>query len=273
MINKKKVLAIIPARGGSKRLPRKNIIDLGGKPLIGWTIDAAIQCEYIDRVIVSTEDDEIMKISAQYGKDLPFSRSSALAKDHVTTYDVVIDIVERLREKNEIYDYIVLLQPTSPFRNVNHLRGAFDQILMNRHISSIVSVCTTEHHPLWCNTLPDDNFMGEFMPREIHNIRSQDLPKYFRLNGAIYICETSLLITEKTFLPKKGCYAFIMPQSVSIDIDTETDLNIARLYMDPFIIENSNFFMHFYNEYRQNVNEEINLKSFKKYLLGLVNEK
>jgi len=273
MINGKKVLAIIPARGGSKRLPRKNILDLGGKPLIAWTIEAAKDCKYIDRVILSTEDEEIGKISEKYGKDLPFYRSAELAEDNITTYDVVKDIVNQLKEQNEFYDYITLLQPTSPLRNVNHLNEAFKNISKNNHVSSLVSVCIAEHHPLWANTLPEDNFIGNFMPKEIHNIRSQDLPEYYRLNGAIYICDTKILLTEKTFLPEYGCYAFIMPQAESIDIDTEDDLNLARLHLNPYIIENSNFFIQIHNEYKQNRSEVLDIEQFKNYLLGLVNEK
>jgi CMP-N,N'-diacetyllegionaminic acid synthase len=273
MINNKKVLAIIPARGGSKRLPRKNILDLGGKPLIAWTIEAAIECEYIDRVIVSTEDQEIREISEKYGEHLPFFRPSELAHDDITTYDVVIDIVERLNAQNELYEYILLLQPTSPLRTSHHIDSACWELSQDSKIKSMVSICKAEHHPLWSNMLPNDKFMGNFLPNEIHNIRSQDLPEYFRLNGAIYICETKILISEKTFQPKKSCFAFMMDQADSIDIDTLEDLNLAKLYLDPSIVKKSDLFQEIYESYKRKSINELDIDQFKNYLLGLLNEK
>ena len=117
----KKVLAIIPARGGSKRLPRKNILPLGGKPLLGWTIDAANQCEHIDRVIVSTEDAEIAEVSKKFGCEIPFYRPHELSTDETTTLDVVLHLLDELEKADEHYDYVVLLQPTSPLRTAEHI--------------------------------------------------------------------------------------------------------------------------------------------------------
>ena len=231
MFNKKKILAIIPARGGSKRLPKKNILPLSGKPLIAWTIEAAKQSKIIDRAVVSTEDANIAKISIECGADIPFVRPDDLAGDAVSTIDVVLHLLKELENENDYYDYVILLQPTSPLRTNYHIDDAFE-MMDSKNAKTIVSVCLTEHHPLWCNTLPEDKSMECFIDRDLHNKRSQDLEKYYRLNGAIYICETKLLQTEKTFITSSDCYAFIMPQEVSIDIDNRIDFNLAKLLLN-----------------------------------------
>jgi len=268
----KKVLAIIPARGGSKRLPRKNILPLGGKPLLGWTIDAANQCEHIDRVIVSTEDAEIAEVSKKFGCEIPFYRPHELSTDETTTLDVVLHLLDELEKADEHYDYVVLLQPTSPLRTAEHISSAFNQLTNNNKASSVVSVCLAEHHPLWCNTLPEDASLSSFMRKEIHNLRSQDLPDYYRLNGAIYICEVGVLRSKKTFFPEQGCYAFIMSQEDSIDIDTRDDFNLAQLHMDSLVIDRSDFLLQLHTEYRKVHGADIEYKQFKHYLLDLVNE-
>ena len=239
MINNKSVLAIIPARIGSKRLPRKNLLNLAGKPLVGWTINAAKNCKYIDRVFVSTDDNEIAEKSKEFGINVPFLRSKVLSTNTTSTIAVVLDVLNELENKGEFYDYIVLLQPTSPLRTNIHITAAFDQ-LIKKNQNSIVSVCKAEHNPLWCNTLPNDGSMKSFLRKDLHNKRSQDLPNYYRLNGAIYICDVKRLKTEKTFIFSSKCSAFIMPQENSIDIDSKVDLDYAQIIMNSFIIEESN---------------------------------
>jgi len=248
VINNKKVLAVIPARGGSKRLSRKNIENLFGRPLIGWAIDAANESKYIDRVIVSTEDKEIVNIAKSSGADIPFLRPNELAGDDITMVDVILHLLSTLEKKDERYDYVVLLQPTSPLRTARHIDEAFRE-LVEANQNAIVSVCEAEHHPLWCNTLPEDKSMTSFLSKEIHNLRSQDLPKYYQLNGAIYICDTTLLKNEKTFLPSEGCIAFIMSQEDSIDIDTQNDFNRAHLLFDKNIIEKSKLADQLFDNY------------------------
>jgi CMP-N-acetylneuraminic acid synthetase len=255
MIDNKKVLAVIPARGGSKRLSRKNVEALFGKPLIGWTIEAANESKYIDRVIVSTEDKEILNVARSLGADIPFLRPDELARDNITMVDVILHLLNVLEEKGERYDYVILLQPTSPLRTVRHIDEAFKE-LVEANQNAIVSVCEADHHPLWCNTLPEDRSMTSFLSKEIHNVRSQDLPKYYQLNGAIYICDTTLLKDEKTFLLSEGCVAFIMSQEDSIDIDTQNDFNRAHLVFDENIIKKSRFADQLFDDYtRQNFAE------------------
>ncbi len=230
MFKDEKVLAIIPARAGSKRLPKKNILNFSGQPLISWTIEAAIKSEVIDRIIVSTEDEKIADISIKYGAEIPFLRPKNLAGDRTSSIDVVLHTLNRLEENNEYYKYVILLQPTSPLRTSQHINEAFE--FMNyKKAKSVTSVCLEEHHPFWSNTLPEDKSMESFIDTGLQNKRSQDLEKYYRLNGAIYICETKLLQTEKKFIASSDCYAFIMPQDESVDIDSIKDFKLAELLL------------------------------------------
>jgi CMP-N,N'-diacetyllegionaminic acid synthase len=233
MINRKRVLAVIPARGGSKRLPRKNMLDLTGKPLIAWSIESALESQYIDRVVVSTDDDEIAAISRQYGADVPFMRPSELALDETTSIDTVLHTIKTLESLGNKYDIMILLQPTSPLRKVSDIDNSISQ-LDSSGDKSVVSVCEAEHSPLWANMLPEDHSMNSFISDEVINCRSQDLPVYYRLNGALYVvCINTLLTMRKpTLLLKENCSAYIMPQERSIDIDTKLDLLYARFYIN-----------------------------------------
>ena len=219
---KNKYLAIIPARGGSKRLPRKNVLDLCGKPLISWSIEAALKSKYISKVVVSSDDEEILNISSNFGVDI-IKRPYELANDTATTFDAIKHTINNL----EKYDYIVLLQPTSPLRNENQIDEAIE-LLEEKKADAIVSVCEMDHSPLWSNTLPKDGNMNNFLRDEVLNKRSQDLEKYYSLNGAIYICKTDKLLENKSFFLKDNIFAYIMDRKSSIDIDEEIDFLFAE---------------------------------------------
>jgi pseudaminic acid cytidylyltransferase len=230
MIDDKKLLAIIPARGASKRLPRKNILDLSGKPLIAWTIEAALGSKYIDRVVVSTDDQEIANIAKKHGADIPFIRPSELATDQTTSVDVVLHLLNQLEKIEDKYDYVILLQPTSPLRTAKNIEEAI-KLLRTKNSDAVISVCESGHPPLWYNTLPDDMSMDNFLDASIKNKRSQDLPKQYRVNGAIYISSIERLRNESSFFLSENCHAYIMEQNVSIDIDTRDDFDFALLKM------------------------------------------
>lgn len=223
MLNKKTFLAIIPARGGSKRLPRKNILDLAGKPLIGWSIEAGLKSKYIDKVIVSSEDNEILEIAGKYGSET-IKRPDILASDTATSFDAINHTVEN----TENYDYVVLLQPTSPLRTADQIDEAIE-LLEEKNAGAVVSVCEMDHNPLWSNTLPKDGNMNHFIRDEIRDIRSQDLEKYYRLNGAIYICDTSRLLNEKSFFLHDNIFAYYMDRESSVDIDEKIDFKFAEI--------------------------------------------
>jgi len=223
MYKGKTFLTIIPARGGSKRLPRKNVLDLAGKPLIAWTIEAGLKSKYIDKIVVTSDDDEILEISKKFGAEI-IKRPDELASDTATTFDAIKHAIDNL----EAYDYIVLLQPTSPLRNTDHIDEAIE-LLMAKESDAVVSVCEMDHSPLWSNTLPPDGNMCGFIKDEIKNKRSQDLEKYYRLNGAIYICKTDKLLDEKSFMLKDDIFAYEMDRKSSVDIDTFIHLKLAEV--------------------------------------------
>ncbi len=225
MYRNKTFLAIIPARGGSKRLPRKNVLDLNGKPLIAWSIEAGLKSKYIDKLIVSSEDAEILNISKEFGA-LTLERPDELASDTATTFDTVKHVIENTNE----YDYIILLQPTSPLRTEKHIDQAIE-LLEIKNADAVVSVCEVDHSPLWSNTLPKDGNMSNFLKEDVLNKRSQDLEKYYRLNGAIYICNTKKLLEEKSFLIKENIFAYMMNREASIDIDEIIDFKIASFLL------------------------------------------
>lgn len=222
MSNGKTFLAIIPARGGSKRLPRKNVLELAGKPLIVWSIEAGLKSKYIDKVVVTSDDDEILSISKEYGAEI-IKRPDYLANDTAKTFDAIKHTIENMQK----YDYIVLLQPTSPLRNGFHIDEAIE-LLELKKADAIVSVCEMEHSPLWSNTLPKDYNMNSFLKDEVLNKRSQDLETYYRLNGAIYICKTEKLLSEESFFLRDNIFAYKMDRLNSMDIDEEIDFKIAK---------------------------------------------
>lgn len=228
MFDGKTFLAIIPARGGSKRLPRKNILELSGRPLIAWTVEAAVKCPHLDEVMVTTDDKEIAEVAKKYGANVPFVRPGELASDTAASFDVAKHAIDFYQERRgKAFDYTVLLQPTSPLRKARHIMEAIE-LMLEKKADAVISVCEVDHPPLWANTLPEDRSMANFLKEEVKGKRSQDFAAYYRLNGAIYICKTSRLIKEKTFFPGDSIYAYEMPIEDSIDIDTEIDLLVAR---------------------------------------------
>lgn len=219
----KTFLAVIPARGGSKRLPRKNVLELAGKPLIAWTIEAAKNSKYIDHFIVSTDDQEISNVSKKYGAEV-LTRPGELATDTASSVDVVLHAIE---VQNQSYDYVILLQPTSPLRTAQHIDEAIE-LLFEKNANAVISVCETDHSPLWANILPDDGNMDDFIRGEVKGKRSQDLPTYYRLNGSIYIVSTVFLKKQLTMFINKSCYSYVMEQIFSIDVDNILDYEIAN---------------------------------------------
>lgn len=224
-----KRLAVIPARSGSKGLKDKNIKLLLEKPLFAYSIQCALDSRQFDKVFVSTDSKEYAEIAIQYGADASFLRSEQNSGDKAGSWDVVREVVDRLTEKGENYDEVMLLQPTSPLRMPEDIIGAIE-LLHARSGQAVVSVTECDHSPLWCNTLPEDRSMDHFDREEYKDLPRQQLPTYYRYNGAIY------LVTQKELQNKKhmfehGCYAYVMPQVRSIDIDTELDFLIAETIM------------------------------------------
>jgi CMP-N-acetylneuraminic acid synthetase len=230
MINGKGVIAIIPARSGSKRLPQKNILGLSGKPLIAWTIEAALNSGLFDKIIVSTDSNHIAEISTRYGAEAPFLRPSCLSSDTATSFDVVVHALDYFSKIGEVFDTVTLLQPTSPLRTAEHIKKAF-KLYNKKNASSVISVCECEHSPLWSNIVEEDLSLENFLEPGLLLKRSQDLPAYYRLNGAIYVCKSKALIDNRSFFTPKGAYAYKMDTSSSIDIDNLIDFQLAQVVM------------------------------------------
>lgn len=226
MISDKKVMAIIPARGGSKRLPRKNVLPLNGKPLIAWSIEAAQQSKYIDTVFVSTDDQEIAEVSQKFGVDVPELRPEKLASDTATTQSVIFYTLDKFGKD---VDIVLILQPTSPLRTAKHIDDAIE-MLINKTAESIVSVTPCEHPPQWANTLPSNGSMGEFLRPEAFQ-RSQDLGDPYRLNGAIYVYDTIQLKERGEMVYTDKTFAYVMENRNSVDIDTKLDFEYAEFLL------------------------------------------
>ena len=225
-------IAIIPARGGSKRLPGKNLMLIAGKPLIGWTIEAAIASGIFSRVVVSTDSWEIAVTAAQFGAEVPFMRPEELALDSTPSIDVLIHAVQELtRNGNPGWTHLACLQPTSPLRTPENIREAA-LLLEEKQADAVISVCRTEHSPLWSNTLPDSLSLDGFIPDAVQKTPSQLLPPYYRLNGAIYLCSIPRIIEERTLFLKSGAYAYVMNRKDSIDIDDQVDFDLAAIYLN-----------------------------------------
>nr|WP_216602115.1 acylneuraminate cytidylyltransferase family protein [Vibrio pectenicida] len=222
-------MAIVPARGGSKRLPRKNILEIAGKPLISYTLEAALESKYIDQVLVSSDSNEILDKVSKYESIVAHKRPSHLATDVSSSIDCVINVLEQYPD----VDYVAFLQPTSPLRTHSHIDEAIE-LLEKKNALSVISVCECEHSPLWCNTLDSSNLMETFIRKEAVGLRSQDLEPYYRLNGAIYITSKSCLIEQKSFFLDEHTYAYRMTREASVDIDNNVDFMFAK-----FLIESS----------------------------------
>mgnify|MGYP001392855038 FL=1 len=233
MIKGGKLLALITARGGSKRLPKKNILKLADKPLIAWTIEASLKSPYIDEVIVSTDDVEIAEISRSYGADVPFIRPPELATENASSIDVLKHAVLTLKNLDRHFDYLILLQPTSPLRKATHINEAI-QMYVDKKAKVVISVCEVSHPIEWAGLLPDDLSMDDFFSQELQGKRVQDLPQRYRLNGAIYIINIHEFLKHNSIMLKEGSYGFIMGREDSVDIDNHIDFKFAE-----FLIHNN----------------------------------
>lgn len=226
MYKNKRILAIIPARGGSKGIPRKNIKNLQGKPLISYSIEAGIKSQYLDSVVVSTDDDEIASISKEYGAKVPCLRPSELATDTSKTIDAILHMVKFLEEGGDLYDVLVLLQPTQPLRTVDDIDKAIETYFANEE-RPLVSISEVDDHPILIRSIKE----GILCP--LLNIsstcRRQDMPAYYRVNGCIYINPINELNSDTSF--NDNCIPFIMEHSHAVDIDELRDFVLAEYYL------------------------------------------
>lgn len=222
-------LAVILARSGSKGLKDKNIKELSGKPLLAYTVEAAIESGKYDIVHVSTDSELYADIAKEYGADVPFLRDENLAGDKASSWDAVRYVVSEYEKRGKYFDTISLLQPTSPLRDAKDIRKAFE-VFETKDATGVVSVCEVEHSPLACNTLPKDNSLNGFI--DINKVgRRQDMGVFYRINGAIYIQRKDLLMKGDSIY-SEGSYAYVMDKRHSVDIDDEMDFLMAKTILE-----------------------------------------
>lgn len=226
------MLALIPARGGSKGLPGKNIKMFNGQPLISYTIQAAREAEIIDRIIVSTDDPDIASIAREYGAEIPFMRPSELAADDSPALDAYLYTLDRLsKEEGKKYDDVVILLPTAPLRTSHDIDQA-SKIFFEKNADSVISVVETPHPPEWFKLIDDKGVLRNYRTGEgVENNRNrQEYPKTYIPNGAIFIFKTSFLKEKRTYYSDKT-FPYLMAKEKSIDIDDIVDFTCAEVLM------------------------------------------
>lgn len=229
MYKEKKIIAIIPARSGSKGLKDKNIKDLNGKPMIAYTIEAATETKIIDTLFVSTDSEQYAEVAKTYGAEVPFLRDKINATDKASSWDVVRESLKKYSQLGKEFDICILLQPTSPLRTSEDIKNAID-VLIDKQANAVVGMCECEHSPLWSNTLDVDNSLVGFLNNSLTNKPRQQIETYYRINGAIYVVNTEFICRTNN-LYQQNNYAYIMPKERSIDIDDIYDFWCAEAIM------------------------------------------
>ncbi len=219
-------LIVIPARGGSKRLPRKNILPLAGKPLICWTIEAALETGLNARIMVTSDDEEILSVARRYGDKglIAHKRPAEFATDHATTADVLQEALDAEQQAGNSAETLILLQPTSPLRSAEDIRTAVENYEHSGSGDTVVSVCEVDHPTAWIGTISD---CGHLNGLDLTGKRAQDYQKEYRLNGAVYVTSVKTL-RETGRLFTDSVRACVMPRVRSIDIDEAVDFRICE---------------------------------------------
>ena len=224
-----KHIAVIPARSGSKGLKNKNIMELNGKPLMAYTIEAALSSGIFDCVHVSTDSEMYAEIAREYGADVPFLRLKELSGDTISSWDALRYVMERYQEFGKEFEYVTLLQPTSPLRDAKDIENAY-KIFEEKNADAVISVCELEHSIQICNTLGDNQSMYRFI--DSNKVGARQLGEtFYRLNGAIYMQKSEMLMNHQN-LYNENSYAYVMDKIHSIDIDDAFDFRMAQMAME-----------------------------------------
>ena len=227
MYRNNQILAIIPARGGSKRLPGKNIKKIGGKPMIAHAILAAKRSKYIDRVIVSTDDLKIAKVAKKYGAEAPFLRPAELASDTATSLSVLKHAVTYLESNDKFKpDIVVLIQPTNPLVQSNDINGTIEKMIATK-TNSCFTVAEISQRPEWMYRI-ERNKPELYIKTGLENKRSQDLPKLAIVNGAVYAVKYNVLMKKNLITDNSNTSIYLMPRERSADIDEPFDFELAE---------------------------------------------
>ena len=226
-----KNIAIIPARSGSKGLPDKNIRLVNGKPLIAYTIEAALQSGCFDTVHVSTDSEKYAEIAREYGADEPFLRSPELASDTASSWDAVREVLAKYSALGKTFDTMMLMQPTSPLRTAQDVKDAY-ALMQEKNAKSVIAVCEVDHSPLWCDMIPDSGNMKGFGRKDIAWVTRQELRPFYRVNGSMYLLSVDgVSIPADDRIYEDDCYALFMDRKKSVDIDSEDDLAMVEFHI------------------------------------------
>lgn len=228
MYKGKKIAALITARGGSKGIPKKNIIKLCGKPLIHWTVESASKSKYIDKIFLSTDSDEIINSVTKFPVEVPFKRPKNLSSDKATSTDAILHFIDWMKKTRNEYDTLLLLQPTSPFRKPEHIDNSINRFFSDKNALSLISVTENIKSPYLSRKINTKGYIENLFNVESDK-RRQDIPVTYYINGAIYLIDVKNFEKYKTFQTPKTLN-YIMPYYSSIDIDEPMDLKIAELY-------------------------------------------
>lgn len=223
-----KILAIICARGGSKGVPRKNIKKLLGTPLISYTINIALKCKLIDKLVVSTDDEEIAKIAKECGAEVPYIRPKYLAKDTTPTFPVVVHMLKYLKYQNYLPDIVVLLDATSPLKKVEDIVRCINTVKSKS--DAAITVCETRQNPYFTQLEYEGDYLSLSKKMDKIPTRRQDAPSVYFINGSVWAIKTNVLLEEKTFCPKKTL-PVIVPEERSLQVDTPFDFKILEIVM------------------------------------------
>lgn len=224
MIEGKRVLALIPARGGSKGIKDKNITPLCGKPLIAYSVLAAKNSRYIDDVVVTTDSERIAETAKAYGAEVPFLRPAELASDTAKTIDAVLHAVKWLEDHQKSYDLLVLLQPTQPLRRTEDIDGAIE-LCIQRDMQDVVSVKEVSEHPILMRTIDEKGELQNVLSMQ-STVRRQDMPQYYLVDGSVYVNRIETLSESTSF--NDNPIPYIMDAKYSVDIDEPSDLEQAE---------------------------------------------
>jgi CMP-N-acetylneuraminic acid synthetase len=227
MYNGKTFIAVIPARSGSKGVKDKNIRRLNGKPLMVYTIEAAINSAVIDSVMVSTDSELYAAIACKHGAEVPFLRPSAISGDKSLASDYIIHVIEKLKEIGRVYDYFIILQPTSPFRKPEHITAGV-QMIVDEKLDSVVAFSEARHPLNYFHPLPHDFNLGNICLQESNR---QEHEQYYKINGMLYIAECKAYLQSRNFYGPKS-KALIIDNKYALDIDSEYDFSLAEFMME-----------------------------------------
>lgn len=229
-----KNIAVIPARSGSKGLKDKNIMELNGQPLMAYTIKAALTSGCFDEVMVSTDSDYYAEIAKECGASVPFLRDLVTSGDNAGSWDVIREVLSKYAGNNRQFDYVALLQPTSPLRDEQDILGVFD-MLKHENVHNVVTVTEVDHPVQQCFRMPEDGSMQEMAASPYSYARRQDLEPYYRENGAVYLVDAKKIMDKDYNFYADACHGYIMAREKSVDIDTRMDLEIAEAVLKSYI--------------------------------------